>query len=930
MDHAGKGGVYLNGDTVSISQSSMTVKLDQDQSDNAVSAFTKNILPVLKEKVNFGDEFYRVRQIYNAVILATWFKGYVKGSAFHDAICNSNLVDITKNIGATAAQAVYVRYMDNIKNGTYNITKNKHKYYSGGITMDVRGTLHVLRGLRKFSSKSRLVDEGQYIAHKTRLLDQAGENIGTAFTKIPANGATREQVEAFLQAWQERLEVASEIFLGINNLGETSQDDKDRIIAQLDLINLKAVATKEVADIEQFISEHFPPVVTPVLASIVPILPMPLPNKDVHNNVNMKALADVKPSVDSTPPSKPALTIEQLKDRLEHYRSLGAARKNYGMLSFDEYIATLPPSMQKFSPSILRIIYNGAQIAPDKKEDKATPATPTPLPTVPLPLPSALPEPAAQHIFTAKIQAYQGAFTSACLSQCGIDAFAQGDRRKAEQFFLLAVQTETNNKQAYYNLAVTRLSVHNYAQAVRDFNQAIARGFDIKMIPNWYNLIDYALTCAAHTDPNFILRNQSEWNSIIGDKLKKKAMIIAQASVASGILHRNPLDFGAIEGLQRYLVRGNGALTDVGNFPVGDFSKFNHNVKGYYFVKEGAPDKAIPSFLEALKVDPENAQILSNLGACYAKTGDYPKATLYLRQAQKLTPNNTWLLNYIGYVKIEQGDYEGAIMEYDKALAINPKDTSCLRNSAAAYSMLGLHGMAARRLAQADDVDAKKEFEAMGSGLPSVTELMRRAIDMPIGMFETVKNWSPSIARIDVANILKKAMLSMDYNHRWMVLNLLDEWGEHVNSSTITDIAIGMMELTPQYVVDDSVVLGKYLSEGVVNELMAEAANSMGVDWIKSKCAVRPAKPEAGNGWVHSEDGTYLYDADNPSIRADLQGNVYGGGLPAFTQGKKAGGIEYKTFVGEKGKINIVYDSKELSMAGIKGFRAYIINKEGK
>ena len=67
----------------------------------------------------------------------------------------------------------------------------------------------------------------------------------------------------------------------------------------------------------------------------------------------------------------------------------------------------------------------------------------------------------------------------------------------------------------------------------------------------------------------------------------------------------------------------------------------------------------------------------------------------------------------------------------------------------------------------------------------------------------------------------------------------MDDWGAYVNSSTITEIALAINDTDPAFIVDDASVLGQYLSEAVVDELMAEAATAMGIDWIKAKSDTR-------------------------------------------------------------------------------------------
>lgn len=103
------------------------------------------VLPELEKEINTGKNFANLRQIFNSIILASWYKKNLK-----EALLNQVYSDKSKINGVTANQAkevqaeIYDQYLKAYKKGVFNYIKDDinasngqmlpRKYFSGGIT----------------------------------------------------------------------------------------------------------------------------------------------------------------------------------------------------------------------------------------------------------------------------------------------------------------------------------------------------------------------------------------------------------------------------------------------------------------------------------------------------------------------------------------------------------------------------------------------------------------------------------------------------------------------------------------------------------------------------------------------------------------------------------------------------------------------------
>ena|SRR3989338_2164164 len=119
-------------------------KTDEKAISGLSSEIVREVLiPEIEKEVNEGQSFANLRQIYNSLILATWYKTNLKESLLGQIYVNQNK---TKGIDTQDKQAnekIYKQYVESFKKGVYNYIREDHdpftqeliprKYFSGGV-----------------------------------------------------------------------------------------------------------------------------------------------------------------------------------------------------------------------------------------------------------------------------------------------------------------------------------------------------------------------------------------------------------------------------------------------------------------------------------------------------------------------------------------------------------------------------------------------------------------------------------------------------------------------------------------------------------------------------------------------------------------------------------------------------------------------------
>lgn len=91
-------------------------------------------------------------------------------------------------------------------------------------------------------------------------------------------------------------------------------------------------------------------------------------------------------------------------------------------------------------------------------------------------------------------------------------------------------------------------------------------------------------------------------------------------------------------------------------------------------------DKQAEALLEKLKADPNNAVLLSQIGAIYKATHQFTEAETYYRKALQVDPKNQVVRGDLAACLYYTGDVDDAIALLQQSLKSNPKDANSLFN----------------------------------------------------------------------------------------------------------------------------------------------------------------------------------------------------------------------------------------------------------
>ena len=96
-------------------------------------------------------------------------------------------------------------------------------------------------------------------------------------------------------------------------------------------------------------------------------------------------------------------------------------------------------------------------------------------------------------------------------------------------------------------------------------------------------------------------------------------------------------------------------------------------------MKHMASAKAQP-LLDKLKTDPNNSDLLFQIGTIYKSTHQFKEAIDYYDKASKLAPKNVAIRTELASCMYYNGDVEGAIAQLQRSLKQDPKDANSLFN----------------------------------------------------------------------------------------------------------------------------------------------------------------------------------------------------------------------------------------------------------
>lgn len=101
------------------------------------------LIPEIEYEINHGENFATLRQIFNSVILASWYKDNLKETLLSKVYVDQNKLKGIDDNDAATNEAIYEQYVEAFEQGVYNYIKEEYdpatqsvaakKYFSGGI-----------------------------------------------------------------------------------------------------------------------------------------------------------------------------------------------------------------------------------------------------------------------------------------------------------------------------------------------------------------------------------------------------------------------------------------------------------------------------------------------------------------------------------------------------------------------------------------------------------------------------------------------------------------------------------------------------------------------------------------------------------------------------------------------------------------------------
>ena len=139
--------VMLDKDYLAMQKTNNDLILDKYEENFSTNIMKKIIVPVMEKEINEGKHFANLRQIYNSLILANWYKKTVKNKFLTKVYIGKNKVKGIDINSDSVNKAIYEKYIDSYKQGVFHYVKEDYdemrqeisqvKYFSGGFFLKV-------------------------------------------------------------------------------------------------------------------------------------------------------------------------------------------------------------------------------------------------------------------------------------------------------------------------------------------------------------------------------------------------------------------------------------------------------------------------------------------------------------------------------------------------------------------------------------------------------------------------------------------------------------------------------------------------------------------------------------------------------------------------------------------------------------------------
>ncbi len=168
------------------------------------------VIPELTKEVNEDKNFSQLRQVYNSLILATWYKKKIKDSILEQVYADKNKITGVNIDDPQEKQKIYERYLQAFKKGVYNYIKEEQdpvtqqtiprKYFSGGVDFAMSGdgstTMKGIDGAMTVKDSISALRNVHNSLRPSRLIE-LGVNVISTNARLNREAATKKIVQQF-------------------------------------------------------------------------------------------------------------------------------------------------------------------------------------------------------------------------------------------------------------------------------------------------------------------------------------------------------------------------------------------------------------------------------------------------------------------------------------------------------------------------------------------------------------------------------------------------------------------------------------------------------------------------------------------------------------------------------------------------------------
>jgi tetratricopeptide (TPR) repeat protein len=134
-------------------------------------------------------------------------------------------------------------------------------------------------------------------------------------------------------------------------------------------------------------------------------------------------------------------------------------------------------------------------------------------------------------------------------------------------------------------------------------------------------------------------------------------------------------------------------------------------------LKSGRLREGMEMLEDLMRNEPDNVNVLYNLGMCYSETGSVDKSIETLEKCVRLAPEHSNALTALAFSYSRKGEHDNALAKVKAALEIDPDNFYALKNQGAIFAKLGRYDEAISSMEKAKQLIPDNPEILYGLGL---------------------------------------------------------------------------------------------------------------------------------------------------------------------------------------------------------------------